>query len=55
VRLVLKHGGDYPSEWAAIESIAGTLGMTKKTLRRWVRRVELEARTISRFPETSTE
>ncbi|HUY09921.1 MAG TPA: hypothetical protein VMW80_10850 [Candidatus Dormibacteraeota bacterium] len=38
VRLLLEHGGEYPSEWAAIESFSAKLGMTKETLRRWVRR-----------------
>ena len=33
VRMVLDHGGEYPSEWAAIESISSKLGMTKETLR----------------------
>jgi len=42
VRLVLEHGGDYPSEWAAIESISAKLGMTKETLRRWVRRAQVD-------------
>ena len=34
MRLVLEHGGEYPSEWAAIGSISGKVGMTKETLRR---------------------
>ncbi len=38
VRLVLQQGGEYPSEWAAIGSISAKLGMTRETLRRWVRR-----------------
>ena len=42
VRLVLEHGGEYPSEWAAIESISSKLGMTKETLRRWVRRAQVD-------------
>jgi transposase len=36
VRLVLEHGGEYPPEWAAVESIAAKLGMTRETLSRWV-------------------
>jgi transposase len=27
----------YPSQWAAIESIAGKIGCTAQTLRKWVR------------------
>ena len=43
VRLVLEHAGEYPSQWAAIKSIAGKCGMTAETLRKWVRRVEVDA------------
>ena len=32
VRLVREHGAEHPSEWAAIESIAGKLGCTAETL-----------------------
>ena len=38
VRLVREHGAKHPSEWAAIESIAGKLGCTADTRRKWVRR-----------------
>ena len=30
VRLVREHGAEHPSEWAAIESIAGKLGGTAR-------------------------
>ena len=43
VRLVMEHEADYPSQWAAIESIAGKIGCTAETLRRWVRREERDA------------
>ncbi len=42
VRLVLEHQGEYPSEWAAISSIAAKCGMTPETLRKWVRRAEVD-------------
>jgi len=42
VRLVLEHGGEYLSEWAAIESISAKLRMTKETLRRWVRWAQVD-------------
>lgn len=42
VRLVLEHRGEYPSEWAAITSIAAKSGMTAETLRKWVRRAEID-------------
>ena len=40
VRLVFEQGGGYPSQWAAIQSIAGKMGCTPETLRTWVRQVE---------------
>ena len=40
VRLVREHGAEHPSEWAAIESMAGKLGCTAETLRTWVRQAE---------------
>jgi transposase len=42
VRMVLEHGGEYPSEWAALGSISAKLGMTRETLRRWVRRAQVD-------------
>ena len=40
VRLVLDHQGEYGSQWGAINSIAGKIGCTAETLRRWVRQAE---------------
>ncbi len=40
VRLVLEHQGEYGTQWAAIESIAGKIGCTGESLRRWVRQAE---------------
>jgi transposase len=40
VRMVFEAKDQYPSQWAAIESIAGKIGCTTETLRRWVRQVE---------------
>jgi transposase-like protein len=42
IRLVREHRHEHPSEWAAIQSIAGKLGMTPETLRLWVRRDEVD-------------
>jgi transposase len=39
-RLVLEHGGDHASQWAAIGSIAAKIGCTAETLRKWVRQAE---------------
>ena len=40
VRMVLEHGGDHASQWAAIGSIAGKIGCAAETPRRWVRQAE---------------
>ncbi len=40
VRLVFEHQGEHDSQWAAIGSIAGKIGCTAETLRKWVRRAE---------------
>lgn len=42
VRLVLDHRDEYESEWAAMTAVASRLGMTTETLRRWVRRHEID-------------
>jgi len=42
VRMVLEHGAEYESQWAAIASIAGKIGCTPETLRTWVRRAEID-------------
>ena len=36
VRLFQEHVLEYPSRWAAIQSIAGKIGCTAATLRSWV-------------------
>jgi len=41
VRLVFDHVNDYNSEWEAISSIAAKIGCTAETLRKWVRRTEV--------------
>jgi transposase len=40
VRMVFEHAPEYPSQWAAIRSIAEKLGCTSEALRRWVRQAE---------------
>src|SRR5581483_4246288 len=43
IRLVREHRGDYGSEWAAIQSVAGKLGIgAPETLRKWIRRAEVD-------------
>ena len=38
--MVFEHTHEHGSQWAAIESISGKLGMMPKTLRRWVRQAK---------------
>jgi transposase-like protein len=40
VRMVFEHQSDYPSQWAAMNSIASKIGCTGETLRKWVRQAE---------------
>ncbi len=42
VRMVQEHRGEYPSLWAAIESIAPKIGCVPQTLNEWVRRHEID-------------
>ena len=43
VRMVFDAKDQYPSQWAAIESIATKIGCTPETLRRWVRQGERDS------------
>ena len=43
VRLVQEHRGEYPSLWAAVESIAPKIGCVPQTLLDWVKRAEIDA------------
>ncbi len=52
VRMVFDAKDQYPSQWAAIESIAGKIGCTAETLRRWVRQGERE-RGVRQGPTTA--
>jgi transposase len=42
VRMVLEHREEYPSEWVAILSISQKCGMGHETLRKWVRKAEVD-------------
>ena len=43
VRMVLDHEGEYDSQWSAIVSISSKIGCSAETLRRWVRRAEIDS------------
>jgi transposase len=51
IRLVREHAGDYPTEYAAITAVAGRLGMTPETLRKWIRQAEVDE---GKTPGTTT-
>jgi transposase len=42
VRMVLEHQQDYDSQWEAICSVAEKLGPPAETVRKWVRRAEID-------------
>jgi transposase len=42
VRMVFEHQHEYPSQWAAMASIAEKFGCTTQTLCNWVRKAERE-------------
>ena len=42
VRMVFDHQREYPSQWQAVVSIASKIGCTAETLRKWVRRAEID-------------
>jgi len=43
VRMLQDHRGEYPSTWAAIESIALKIGCAPQTLHEWVRKHEVDS------------
>jgi transposase-like protein len=40
--MVFEHAAEYPSQWAAIRSIADKLNCSMEALRRWVRQAETD-------------
>ena len=42
VRMVFEHREQYASQWEAIGSIAQKIGCSAETLRKWVRRTEID-------------
>lgn len=55
VRMVREHQSEYPSEWAAIQSISAKFGCTAETLRSWVRRSESVTLESQSSPNTESE
>ncbi len=42
IRMVVDHFDEYPSEWAAMTSVARKFGVSPETLRTWVRRAQVD-------------
>ena len=42
VRMLLDQQGEHNSQWAAMNAIAGKIGCTPETLRKWVRQAEVD-------------
>ena len=42
VRLALTCEHEYPSRWAATQSVATKIGCTAETLRKWIRQLEVD-------------
>ncbi len=43
VRMVIEHVGDYASQWEAIRSIAEKIGCSPESLRKWLRRTQIDS------------
>ncbi len=41
--MVVEHEGQYASQWEAIRSIAEKIGCSAESLRKWLRRAEVDA------------
>ena len=55
VRMVLEHGGEYPSRWAAVVSVSQKIGCSAHTLNEWVKKAEADGGRRAGVPSDVTE
>ena len=55
VGMLLERQSEYPSQWAAMNAIAGKVGCTAETLRKWVRQAEIDQGKRARLSNSERE
>ncbi len=55
VRMVLEHGGEYPSRWAAVVSVCQKIGCSAHTLHEWVKKAEVDGGSRAGVPSEVAE
>jgi transposase len=55
VRIVLEHGREHPSRWAAVCSVAAKIGCSAPTLHEWVKRAEVNSGARAGVPSETAE
>lgn len=50
VRMVLERAGEYPTRWAAVESITAKIGCAAQTLHDWTKKAEVDRGTRAGVP-----
>ena len=55
VRMVLEHGGEYPSHWAAVVSVSQKIGCSAHTLHEWVKKAEVDGGSRAGVPSEVAE
>jgi transposase len=55
VRMVLEHGGKYPSRWAAVVSVSQKIGCSAHTLHDWVKKAEVASGSRAGVPSEVAE
>ena len=55
VRMVLEHGVEYPSRWAAVVSVSQKIGCSAHTLNDWVKKAEVDGGRRAGVPSEGAE